>query len=61
MADLLSEVYDHETLTMDSISIGGGSQAYMDKATLQFVEGYSFEAGYLSPYFLPEQAKESKS
>ena len=59
IADLLQQVFEHETLTMDSISIGGSNQAYQDKPSLEFIEGYSFEAGFLSPYFL--QAEESQS
>ena len=38
---------------MNSISIGGSGQTYQSAPSLEFIEGYSFESGYLSPYFLP--------
>ena len=35
---------------MQSVSIGT-SETYLDKVKLEFLEGYSFESGFLSPYF----------
>lgn len=38
---------------MDAISIGGSSTAasFLDKPSIEIIEGYSFDSGFLSPYF----------
>ena len=38
---------------MDSISIGGSTTAasFLEKPSIEIIEGYSFDSGYLSPYF----------
>ena len=61
VADLLCQIYDHETLTMNSISIGGGTEMYHAQPALEFIEGYSFNSGYLSPYFAGDGTSNASS
>ena len=51
IADLLVSIYEHEHLNMNSISIGGAQDTYQEDPSIEFIEGYSFRSGYLSPYF----------
>ena len=48
---MLVRIYEHEHLNMHSISIGSAHDTYQAEPSLEFVEGYSFRSGYLSPYF----------
>ena len=63
IASLLCQVYEHENLTIDSVSIGGGHTAYQERPSLEILEGYSFNAGFLSPYFAqgPDQKASDSS
>ena len=51
IADLLVEIYEKEDLGMESISIGNATDCYSLKPNLEIIEGYSFDSGFLSPYF----------
>jgi chaperonin GroEL (HSP60 family) len=42
---------------MSAISIGSTERIYHDKPRLEFLKGYSFDQGFLSPYFTTDKAK----
>jgi chaperonin GroEL (HSP60 family) len=42
---------------MSAISIGSTEKVYHDRPKLEFLKGYSFDQGFLSPYFTTDKAK----
>ena len=51
IADIIVQIYAHEHLSMNSISIGNPQNTYQPHPSLEIIEGYSLRSGYLSPYF----------
>ena len=54
----MARIYEHETLDFSSVSIGGSGDTYQAKPSIEFLEGYSFDSGYLSPYFAQGEEKD---
>ena len=51
IADIVVKIYQHEHMSMNSISIGNPQNTYQPHPSLEIIEGYSLRSGYLSPYF----------
>jgi hypothetical protein len=50
IAKMLESLQAMDRLKKHAVSIGDG-ESYALKSSVSFVEGYSFSAGFLSPYF----------
>jgi chaperonin GroEL len=54
---ILREVYAQNRQQMSAISIGNTERVFQDKPRLEIIQGYSFDQGFLSPYFTTDKAK----
>jgi len=57
ITSILTEIYAANRQQMSAISIGSTENVYHDRPKLEFLKGYSFEQGFLSPYFATDKAK----
>lgn len=55
ITSILGQVYRRNKDQLKAISIG--NSAIDDKPRLEILEGYSFEQGFLSPYFTTDKGK----
>ena len=54
---ILVDIYENRKHQLSSISIGTTERTYYDKPQLEFLQGYSWDQGFLSPYFTTDKAK----
>ena len=57
ITSILTEIYEANRQQMSAISIGCTEKVYHDRPKLEFLKGYSFEQGFLSPYFATDNSK----
>lgn len=56
IANILTWIYNQNYMAMHAVSIGNTDQKYT-KPHLEFLQGYSFDQGFLSPYFTTDKNK----
>ena len=51
IAEIISNIYSQDPNGFNAVSIGGSENKYQLLPTVDHVKGYSFNQGFLSPYF----------